>query len=74
MNVSGLGFLRPDFNDHLRRVIEASGTEPGQFWLELTESSLLEPRVVSVLQELKTRGVKTALDDFGNGYSSLMAL
>ena len=51
-----------------------SGVDPGRVLLELTESSLLEPRFVSALQEIKALGVRTALDDFGNGYSSLMAL
>jgi diguanylate cyclase (GGDEF)-like protein len=74
VNVSALEFRQPDFVEHLRWVLETSGVDPQRLWLELTESSLLETRFVSVLQELKVLGVRTALDDFGNGYSSLTAL
>nr|WP_161882801.1 EAL domain-containing protein [Deinococcus alpinitundrae] len=35
---------------------------------------MLEPRFASLLKEIGTLGVRTALDDFGNGYSSLTAL
>ena len=74
VNVSALEFRQPDFVDHLRWVLGESGVDPGRVLLELTESSLLEPRFVSALHEIKALGVRTALDDFGNGYSSLMAL
>ena len=74
VNVSALEFRQPDFLPHLRWVLEESGVEAQRLWLELIESSVLEPRFVPVLHELRTLGVRTALDDFGNGYSSLMAL
>ena len=74
VNVSALEFRQPDFVAHLRGVLAQSGVEPGKLWLELTESSLLEPTFAPVLQELHTLGVQTTLDDFGTGYSSLTAL
>ena len=74
VNVSALEFRQPDFVEHLQWVLRESGVESRRLWLELTESSLLEPRFISVLHELNSLGVQTALDDFGNGYSSLMAL
>ena len=74
VNVSALEIRQPDFLEHLRSVLEESGIEPRQLWLELTESSMLEPRFAPVLQQIKALGVRTALDDFGNGYSSLTAM
>ena len=74
VNVSALEIRQPDFVDHLRRVLEESGIEPRRLWLELTESSMLEPRFAPVLLEVRALGVRTALDDFGNGYSSLTAM
>ena len=74
VNVSALEFRQSDFVDHLRWVLEESDVDPSRLLLELTESSLLEPRFISALHEMKALGVRTALDDFGNGYSSLMAL
>jgi diguanylate cyclase (GGDEF)-like protein len=74
VNVSALEIRQPDFTDHLRRMLDESGIDPQRLWLELTESSLLEPRFAAVLQEVQALGVRTALDDFGSGYSSLTAL
>lgn len=74
VNVSALEFRQPDFVAHLQRVLEEAGIEPQRLWLELTESSLLEPHLASALQELRTSGIQIALDDFGTGYSSLTAL
>ncbi|WP_407569448.1 EAL domain-containing protein [Deinococcus altitudinis] len=74
VNVSALELRQADYVDHLRSLLEESRVAPRQLWLELTESSLLEPRFVPVLQELKVLGVRTAMDDFGKGYSSLMSL
>jgi EAL domain-containing protein (putative c-di-GMP-specific phosphodiesterase class I) len=74
VNVSALEIRQPDFVAYLRDVLEESGIEPRRLWLELTESSMLEPRFASVLRELHTLGVQPVLDDFGTGYSSLTAL
>ena len=74
VNVSALEIRQPDFVEYLRWILTESGVEPRRIWLELTESSMLEPRFAAVLHELNMLGVRTALDDFGNGYSSLTAL
>jgi diguanylate cyclase (GGDEF)-like protein len=74
VNVSALEIRQPNFVEHLRWVLAESGVEPRRVWLELTESSMLEPRFAEVLHEVHSLGVRTALDDFGNGYSSLTAL
>ncbi|MGY2895622.1 putative bifunctional diguanylate cyclase/phosphodiesterase [Deinococcus sp. UYEF24] len=74
VNVSALEIRQPDFMEHLRWVFEESGVDPRRVLLELTESSMLEPRFAAVLKEINALGVRTALDDFGNGYSSLTAL
>ncbi|WP_407539815.1 EAL domain-containing protein [Deinococcus radiomollis] len=74
VNVSALEIRQPDFVQHLRWVLQESGVEPRRVLLELTESSMLEPRFSAVLKEINAMGVRTALDDFGNGYSSLTAL
>ena len=74
VNVSALEIRQPDFTSHLRWVLEESSIEPRRLLLELTESSMLEPRFAAVLHEVHALGVRTALDDFGNGYSSLKAM
>ncbi|WP_407541879.1 EAL domain-containing protein (plasmid) [Deinococcus radiomollis] len=74
VNVSALEVKQPDFVAYLRGLLSESGITPRRLLLELTESSLLEPRFGKVIRELQSLGVRTALDDFGNGYSSLTAL
>jgi len=76
VNVSARQFSAPGFVDGVRRVLDASGLEPGTLMLELTESVLLrrDERVHADLTELRAIGVRLAIDDFGTGYSSLSYL
>ncbi|WP_229776745.1 sensor domain-containing phosphodiesterase [Deinococcus ruber] len=74
VNVSAVEFRQPDYVAYLRELLNLGGVDPRRMWLELTESSLLEPHFASVLREVHALGVQTALDDFGTGYSSLTAL
>ena len=41
---------------------------------ELTESMLMDSKVVTLLHQLKQRQIKLSIDDFGTGYSSLRYL
>jgi len=55
--------------------LQRSNMQPSQLQLEITESMLQEgPQAVALLQELAQRGVRLALDDFGDGNSSLSAV
>ncbi|GIG30450.1 putative bifunctional diguanylate cyclase/phosphodiesterase [Cellulomonas marina] len=45
-----------------------------QLLLEVTESTLVRADVLPVLDELRRRGVRVAMDDFGTGQSSIAAL
>jgi diguanylate cyclase (GGDEF)-like protein/PAS domain S-box-containing protein len=65
-----------DAADRLLRTIRASGLEPGQIVVEVSESSaMVEPdRTQAILHDLHSKGVKLAIDDFGTGHSSLSRL
>jgi diguanylate cyclase (GGDEF)-like protein len=65
-----------DAADRLLRTIRASGLEPGQIVVEVSESSaMVEPdRTQAILHDLHRKGVKLAIDDFGTGHSSLSRL
>jgi diguanylate cyclase (GGDEF)-like protein len=54
-------------------ALATSGLEPSRLELEITETVMMEDNdaVLTVLRELKSLGVKIAIDDFGSGYSSL---
>jgi diguanylate cyclase (GGDEF)-like protein len=54
--------------------IPTGRTEHVQLLVEVTESTLVRADVVPVLEELRRRGVRIAMDDFGVGQSSIAAL
>mgnify|MGYP001627851471 CR=1 FL=1 len=58
---------------HIRDALNKTGMEPSLLELELTESMvMLDPdHTIRTLKQLREIGVRTALDDFGVGYSSL---
>ncbi|HJV28627.1 MAG TPA: EAL domain-containing protein [Aromatoleum sp.] len=76
VNVSARQFQQPDFVQEVLEVVGASGADPANLKLELTESTLLEniDVVVDKMVALKARGIRFSLDDFGTGFSSLSYL
>lgn len=73
VNVSMPQFRHQQLQHAVHDALAASGLPAGQLELEITESLAMdEPKIViAALQQLKSRGVRIAIDDFGAGYSSL---
>jgi diguanylate cyclase (GGDEF)-like protein/PAS domain S-box-containing protein len=76
VNVSAAEFQSPDFLSGVRAVLIATGVEPANLELELTESVLMHDAesTVNTLTALRALGVQLAIDDFGTGYSSFSYL
>ncbi|MHB8756147.1 MAG: putative bifunctional diguanylate cyclase/phosphodiesterase [Candidatus Acidiferrales bacterium] len=76
VNVSAAEFSDKDFLSGVRAVLIATGVEPPNLELELTESVLMQDAesTVRALSALKAMGVQLAIDDFGTGYSSFAYL
>jgi len=76
VNISGKHLRQADFAGFIQHTLFESGAEPGQLILEVTESSYLEnpEQVGAKLMELKSRGLRLHIDDFGVGYSSFSYL
>ncbi|MES1930602.1 PAS/PAC and GAF sensor-containing diguanylate cyclase/phosphodiesterase [Salinisphaera dokdonensis CL-ES53] len=76
VNISARQFRDARFVDDICAVLDATAIEPAKLVLELTESALLEcvEETAEHMMELKKRGIRFALDDFGMGYSSLYYL
>jgi EAL domain-containing protein (putative c-di-GMP-specific phosphodiesterase class I) len=57
-------------------VLQASGLPAERLELEVTETALFDDfdRALDNLRQLKLRGVRIAMDDFGTGFSSLATL
>jgi diguanylate cyclase (GGDEF)-like protein/PAS domain S-box-containing protein len=76
VNVSATEFGAKDFLSGIRAALIATGVEPHNLELELTESVLMDDAEAAVvtLVKLKAMGVQVAIDDFGTGYSSFTYL
>jgi diguanylate cyclase (GGDEF)-like protein len=76
VNISGRHLQHGDLVADVRHALEASGLEPGNLVIELTESTIMHNTEVNLerFRELKALGVRLAIDDFGMGYSSLSYL
>ena len=73
VNLSAVQLLTPGLTDHVADALEASGLAAERLELEVTEAALTRDptRALAVLEDLKTLGVRIAMDDFGAGLSSL---
>ncbi|MCX2934487.1 bifunctional diguanylate cyclase/phosphodiesterase [Mycobacterium sp. CVI_P3] len=65
-----------DLPDRLCRGMDARGLSHGLLTVEITEDVVLTEfdTVTTVLRELRSRGIRVAIDDFGSGYSALSYL
>ncbi|MET0181793.1 MAG: EAL domain-containing protein [Caulobacterales bacterium] len=76
VNISALQFRNDKFPEHVMRVLEHAGLPPSFLELELTETVAMEDpeRTCRLIEPLRSKGVRLAIDDFGCGHSSLSAL
>ena len=73
VNLSPHQIARPEFVDEVRDILISTGLEPSRLVLEMTETAMFRDfdGAIQKLQALRRVGVRLAVDDFGNGYSSL---
>jgi EAL domain-containing protein (putative c-di-GMP-specific phosphodiesterase class I) len=76
VNVSTLHLRSHTLAARVRRVLAETGLTPDALCIEMSESTLMDNPAegVGLLIRLKEIGVRLAVDDFGNGYSSLAYL
>jgi diguanylate cyclase (GGDEF)-like protein/PAS domain S-box-containing protein len=76
VNLSSHQFKMPDLPRRIGAALEKSGLEPHRLELDITEAAVM-PRgddPLSRLRDLKSLGLRLALDNFGTGYSSFANL
>jgi predicted signal transduction protein with EAL and GGDEF domain len=76
INISAVHFNNQNLEAMIASALKATGLNPKQLELELTETSILQDlnQAIETLEAFKSMGLKLALDDFGTGYSSLSYL
>ncbi|HVE72144.1 MAG TPA: EAL domain-containing protein [Thermoanaerobaculia bacterium] len=76
VNLSPHQLAQPQFIHFVHDTLEQYDLEPADLELEITEGAALQNLewTLSVLDQLRTLGVRIAVDDFGTGQSSLVYL
>jgi diguanylate cyclase (GGDEF)-like protein/PAS domain S-box-containing protein len=76
VNVSPHQLLTPGYAARLSELVAAHGLDAGQFLIELPETAWTVDAAESlaVIADLRAAGAVLAIDDFGDGYSSLSRL
>jgi diguanylate cyclase (GGDEF)-like protein len=76
VNLSVRQLQQPDLLEDVAGALDASGLDPKDLMLEITESVVAtdQQAMLERLAGLRTLGVHLAIDDFGTGYSSLAYL
>ncbi len=73
VNLSVIQLLQNDIVEVIDNIVKKSGINPSKLVLEITENFAINDmsRMKRIINNIRTLGIKVALDDFGIGYSSL---
>ncbi len=73
VNLSPLQLRQPGLAAMVDGTLREAGVPPSMIELEVTESSIMHDigAAIEVLRQLRTLGVRVAVDDFGTGHSSM---
>ncbi|MCB8873970.1 putative bifunctional diguanylate cyclase/phosphodiesterase [Acidisoma silvae] len=76
VNLSSVQFTKGNLVQSLVHILQMTGLAPARLELEITERVLLQDTddVLRVLHQIRQLGISIAMDDFGQGYSSLSYL
>ena len=76
VNVPRIDIYDPDLEKRLLGILEDNGLTTAQLLLEITESAYSDSaaRLIEVVNNLRDKGFRIEMDDFGSGYSSLNML
>ncbi|WP_158304394.1 EAL domain-containing protein [Beijerinckia indica] len=76
VNVSPLQLRHKGFLASLDRIVAETGFDPSRLVLEVTENHPLhyDAATLRLLAQLRQRGIRLALDDFGSGHASFDTL
>jgi EAL domain-containing protein (putative c-di-GMP-specific phosphodiesterase class I) len=75
-NLSRMELYQTNLTGFLKETMERYGVDPEQIEIELAEATTVDDLafISNMIQQFKDIGIKVALSDFGNGYSSINTL
>lgn len=76
VNLSGTQLTTPDLIEQIEQILQENQLDASRLQLEITESELVQDAEVAtpMLQQLRNRGLRLCVDNFGTGYSFLRHL
>lgn len=76
VNLSARTLHDPHLPELVEEALKATGAEPDQLMLEVTESAIVldQKRAEETLAALNHLGIRISIDDFGTGYTSLASI
>lgn len=76
VNVSGASFKNSGLNPFIIAALQEEKVSPHRLVFEITETALISNlgQATNMIAELRNLGVRSSLDDFGSGFSSLRYL
>jgi diguanylate cyclase len=76
VNLSGPSFDDDSLPDRIMSVLASNGMRPASLSVEITEDLLLGSidRARDILNRLRVKGIRIAIDDFGSGYAAMTYL
>lgn len=74
VNLSEKQMRQENFIEIVKKILDETKLDPHFLELEITETAILDEKVIPIVQELKKLGLSLAVDDFGTGYSGLSYL
>ena len=76
VNLSAKQFSLPDLTSRIDIILQKNALPSYFLELEITEGTVMDDpnEAINIMRSLSARGIHLAMDDFGNGYSSLAYL
>ncbi|WP_273428102.1 EAL domain-containing protein [Marinobacter sp.] len=76
VNISVLQIMQPGFAESVLDKLDYHQVAPSELTLEITETLFMSghTKILPVLNQLRSVGIRFSMDDFGTGYSSLSLL
>lgn len=76
LNISAQSIANPEFRSHVAGLLDSSDVPPRKLCFELTETAAIAniAQAQEFIEDMRSRGCRIALDDFGSGLSSFAYL